>query len=324
MSGIITLTINPTIDYSVSVDEIRPFSKLRCTQPRRDPGGGGVNISRVIAELGGTSLAIHCAGGTTGRILQELLAENALPGLVIPITGQTREDFSAMETSTGRQYRFVPPGPEMSEREWMHTLDVVAQLAPTCSYLVASGSLCPGVPPDFYARVARIAREAGIRLVLDTSGEPLALAVEEGLFLIKPNRRELESLVGGTLEDDQNGLAAAAELVHSQRVDVVSLTLGERGAACIWSEGYLQLEPPEVEVRTTIGAGDSFLGALTWALAGGRPLTEAFRWAVAAGTAAVMSEGTGLARRASVEAIYAQLAAPAIRPPATPADARPT
>lgn len=319
-----TLTLNPTIDYSVSVDEVRPFSKLRCTQPRRDAGGGGINVSRMIAELSGTSLAVYCAGGTTGRILQELLAENGLPGLVIPIAGHTREDFSAMETCTGRQYRFVPPGPEMSEREWMHTLDVVAQLAPTCSYLVASGSLCPGVPADFYARVARIAREAGIRLILDTSGEPLALAAEEGVFLIKPNRRELESLVGGTLEDEQTGLAAAAELVHSRRAEVVSLTLGERGAACIWSEGCLRLQPPEVEVRTTIGAGDSFLGALTWALAGGRPLTDAFRWAVAAGTAAVMSEGTGLARRENVEAIYAQLPVPATCLPANPADARPT
>lgn len=307
MHSIVTLTINPTVDYSVTVDEVQPFSKLRCTQPRRDPGGGGVNVSRVIAELGGSPLTVYCAGGTTGRLLHELLADHGLPGLVIPISGDTREDFSAMERSTGRQYRFVPPGPEMTEAEWMHSLDVVAQLATGCSYLVASGSLCPGVPSDYYARVARIAKKAGVPLMLDTSGEPLTLALQEGAFLVKPNRRELEALVGRPLDSSEAQIDAAADLVHSKAVHVVALTLGRDGAACVWREGREQIKAPEVPVQTTIGAGDSFMAGMTWALASGRPMQEAFRWAVAAGTAAVMSEGTGLARRENIETLHEQL-----------------
>lgn len=306
---IITLTINPALDVSTSTEVVMAEHKMRCGPSRLDPGGGGVNVSRVIQRLGGQSTAIYALGGPTGQAYRQLLEREGIMGRAIPLAGATRENITIDELSTGKQFRFVLQGPEIAEAEWQEALDATAAAAQSGGYVVPSGSLAPGVPDDFYARVTRAAHEHGARVVVDASGEALAAALDEGVFLIKPSGRELGELVGSTLSTIEERIAAAEELVARGRVDVVALTLGGDGAVLASRDGTLRLAPPPITVHSTVGAGDSFLAGMVLRLAEGRSLTEAFRAGVACGAATAMTHATELCHRADVERLEAQLAA---------------
>ncbi|MGT2461470.1 1-phosphofructokinase family hexose kinase [Sinomonas atrocyanea] len=304
---ILTLTVNPALDISTATAKVESSHKLRCGASRVDPGGGGVNVARVIQRLGGRSVALFTAGGPTGEAYRRLVEAERVPSLVVPIRGSTRQNFTVDETSTGRQYRFVLEGPELSEAEWGSCLDLVAHTVPRGGYVVASGSLPPGVPDDFYARVARLARENGARCLVDASGSALGRALSEGVFLVKPSLRELAEHAGAVLESEQDQMDAAAALVSAGSAEYVALTLGARGAALASSSGILRLQVPSVPVVSTVGAGDSFMAAFVLRMAQGRPAGEAFRVAVAAGSAAVMTPATELCHRADVERLEAEL-----------------
>ena len=306
---IITLTINPALDVSTSTEVVIPEHKMRCGPNRLDPGGGGVNVSRVIRRLGGQSTAIYALGGPTGQAYRQLLEREGIIGRAVPLAGATRENITIDELSTGKQFRFVLQGPEFAEAEWQEALDATAAAAQSGGYVVLSGSLAPGVPDDFYARATRAAHEHGARVVVDASGEALAAALDEGVFLIKPSGRELGELVGSTLSTIDERIAAAEELVARGRVEVVALTLGGDGAVLASREGTVRLASPPITVRSTVGAGDSFLAGMVLRLAEGRSLTEAFRAGVACGAATAMTEATELCHRADVERLEAELAA---------------
>ncbi len=306
---IVTLTMNPALDISTSTERVISGHKLRCATSRVDPGGGGVNVSRVVQRLGGRTLAVYTAGGPTGEAYRRLIEAERVPAVAVPIGGSTREDFTIDETSTGKQFRFVLEGPEFTDAEWRACLDRVSESMPTGGYLVASGSLPPGVPVDFYARVARLARIHGARCVVDTSGAPLAEALAEGVFLIKPSRRELGLHFGTVLETAESQVQAAESLVAGGSAEHVALTLGGQGAVLASAGGILRLAVPQVAVRSTVGAGDSFLAAFVLRLAQGHGLEHAFASAVAAGSAAVMTPATDLCHRDDVERLEAGLAA---------------
>jgi len=176
-----------------------------------------------------------------------------------------------------------------------------------CDYFVASGSLARGMPPDFYASVARLAKARGARVVLDSSGVALHHALAEGVYLVKPSRRELEHLLGRRASTLGDAEALARELVDLGRAEIVALTLGAEGAVLARREGMLRLPSPKVESRSAVGAGDAFLGAMVWALAIGRKIEEAFAYAVAAGAATAMTPGTQQGSRADIERLYAGL-----------------
>ncbi len=196
MKPVATLTMNPTIDVSSTLEEVVPRRKLRCEEPNRDPGGGGINVARVIHRLGGTAMALYIAGGATGQLLHKMVRREKIEGRRIEIEKLTRESFTITETAAGRQFRFVFPGPTIRRGEWQQCLDMLGLFTPMPAYIVASGSLPPGVPVDFYARAAKVAKRVGARFILDTSGQPLRAAMAEGIFLIKPNRHELEEATG--------------------------------------------------------------------------------------------------------------------------------
>ena len=195
MRKIVTLTVNPSIDKSSSVEHVVAERKLYCKAPRYEPGGGGVNVSRAIKKLGGESVLLYLAGGLTGSILKDLLDRENLDHRPIQIEGANRESFILLEEFTGQQFRFGMPGPALHEREWQRCLDELFTINPKPDYIVASGSLPSKVPLDFYARVVRIGKQMGVRVVIDASGEPLNLALREGVFLVKPNIREFRELV---------------------------------------------------------------------------------------------------------------------------------
>ncbi|HEJ83055.1 MAG TPA: 1-phosphofructokinase family hexose kinase, partial [Desulfobacteraceae bacterium] len=194
MKTIATMALNPAIDKSSSVDHVVAERKLYCKPPLFEPGGGGVNVSRAIKKLGGKSLLLYPAGGLTGKRLQELLDEEGLDHRPFPIDGMIRESLVILEESTGQQYRFGMPGPKLKKNEWEPFLQKLAVIDPPPDYVVASGSLPPGAPPDFYARVARAGKKRGAKTIIDVSGEALKEALEEGVFLIKPNVREFREL----------------------------------------------------------------------------------------------------------------------------------
>lgn len=303
MTDILTIALNPALDVATSCDALQPSHKLRCTHAERFPGGGGINVARVVQRLGGDCMALYLAGGAVGDRLQNLLQAEQVPSHRLPIADETRESFSVLETSTGREYRFVLPGPDVTPQEWQTCVDFLAAVDPAPRYVVLSGSLPPSLATDSYAQLAALARSRGCKVVLDSSGAPLAAALATGVFLIKPSLRELSDLTGAQMEDETRWRAAAESLVRDGRAELVALSLGECGAMLFSAQGAWRADALKVDVKSTTGAGDSFLAAMVWALNRNIALPQAFGYGVAAGSAALLHAGTRLCRPADMEAL---------------------
>lgn len=294
MTLILTLTPNPAIDVATSTAHVEPGRKLRCSPGVRDPGGGGINVARVAGGLGASAVAVYPAGGSAGQQFERLVAHEKLESVVVPVRGDTREDFTVLDETTLQEFRFVLPGPRLNEQEWMACLKALAAFERKPDFLCASGSLPPGAPPDFYARVAEVADLRGVKFALDASGRPLASALRELIHLLKPNLAELRELVGHDLDDEASRLDACREVIAAGRVQAVALTMGGEGALLVTAGEAWRAAPLQVRPASTVGAGDSFLGAMVWALAEKKSLPEAFRYGCAAGAAALLAPGTGL------------------------------
>lgn len=308
MNRFLTLTLNPALDIATRTERVAPTHKLRCTAAQLYPGGGGINVARVLHRLGCPVQAWYLAGGLTGQRLQTLLEAEGVPTHAQAIAGATRENFSVLESSSGAEFRFVLPGPEVQPDEWQACLSGLGGLQPQPNWLIASGSLPPGVPGDFYAQLARQARQQGQRLVLDTSGPALAAALQVGVYLLKPSLRELRELTGHALPDAPAWRQAVQQLITQGQAELVALSLGEQGAllatpAGVWQAAAL---PVSADGGTT-GAGDCFLAALVWALAQGQTPPAALAWGVAAGAAALLSGGTGLAQVPDMQRLQTQV-----------------
>lgn len=301
MADIVTLTINPAIDISTTVSRVEPIRKLRCSAAQRDPGGGGINVARVIRRFGGDVAAIYPTGGAIGELLRRLVEHEGIKSYVIPVKGETREDFTAFEEISGKQYRFILPGPRLSEEEQRSCLDTLNAVEPRPRFIVASGSLPPGVSEDFYGRVAMSAKQIGAKAIIDTSGAALRVALNEGGYLIKPNLHELSDLIAAPLDDEKARIQASRSLVSAGKAEVIALTLGHEGALLMTRDNAWRAEPMRIKTVSAVGAGDSFLGAMVWALASGYNMEDAFRYGVAAGSAALLTPGTELCRREDVE-----------------------
>ena len=304
MSGprIATLTVNPAVDVAAEASEVRPVHKIRTFGDRYDPGGGGINVARVVHELGGDTAAVFAAGGVTGRFVEEMLSQAGVPTSCIPIRGPTRISLTVREQASGAEYRFVPQGPRLNSAECTTILRALDAIE--ADWLVASGSLPPGVPAEFYASVAQTAARRGIKFALDTSGPALRASLGCGIDLLKPSLGEFESIVGRQYSKASSRATRAVELVRSGAARMIALTLGGDGAILAAADGALELPAMAVKERTGVGAGDSFLAGLVLGLARGQPREEALRLAIAAGAAAVAGIGTARVQRAEVEALY--------------------
>lgn len=308
---IATLTLNPALDKSAKVDHVVPEHKLRCHSAQQEPGGGGLNVARAVHKLGGTALALYTCGGLTGETMQQLLAAEGIAQSALPIQGWTRESFAVLEESTSMQYRFSLPGPQLSTAEWQQALAAVTTLAPRPDWLVASGSLPDGAPEDFYAQLARVGKEVGMRVIVDTSGPALHALAEAEAWLLKPNLRELSQLTGQALDDEVAQERALMDLIETGHAQAIVLSLGNAGVLLATAAGCEHLRSPIVPIVSKIGAGDSLVGGLTLALARGWPLREAVQYGIAAGAACVMTAGTELCRRADTERLYQHMQASA-------------
>ncbi|MBX9836121.1 MAG: 1-phosphofructokinase family hexose kinase [Burkholderiaceae bacterium] len=312
MTDFLTLTLNPALDLSTTTAHLEHTHKMRCATMLRHPGGGGINVARVLHRLGADVQAWHLSGGVTGAHTCQLLDAEGVPMHALPIAGTTRENLSVVETRSGNEYRFVLPGPTVLASEWQGCLaQLQLQLQPQAPrWLVASGSLPPGVPDDFYARLIQQARANPnpCRVVLDTQGPALAAALQEGVYLVKPSLRELRELTGAALTDAAQWRAAASALVRSGQAEMVALSAGEQGAVLATREGVWQAcALPIAASSGTTGAGDCFLAALIWALDRGEVPEQALRWGVAAGSAALLAPGSSLAQACEVQRLYSQV-----------------
>lgn len=298
---IVTLTINPAVDKSTTIERLVPEDKLRCEAPLFEAGGGGINVAKAIHRLGGNPLALFTSGGPTGKRLQSLVKSEGVDIQVVEIKEGTRENFNVVETNTGLQYRFSMPGPTLMPTEVEAILDALMEIEPSPSFIVASGSLPAGVPDNFYSEVSRIAKERGSKFVADTSGEALRLASESGVYMLKPNILELSQLVGTDhLEMDDVDDAAMALIVRGH-CEVVVVSMGPMGAMLVTADQVEHIPAPPVNKKSTVGAGDSMVAGMVWTLAQGKSIREAVRMGVACGSAATMNHGSELFKMNDVQ-----------------------
>ncbi len=289
---IVTLTVNPALDKSSHFKGLVPEQKIRCETPRYDAGGGGINVSKAIARLEGISKAIFTSGGPSGKMLKELMEKEKIPFETIEIHSWTRESFVAVDDNTNLQYRFGFKGAEINEAEKAEIIQVIQKLK--CQYLVISGSLNDGLPFDFYKQIAEMVKKSNIKLIVDAYGDALRSVLETGVYMIKPNVGELAKLVGVEGLEIQEVNDAAKKIIAKGGAEIVVVSLGPQGAVLVTKDNYEFVPAPNVVKRSTVGAGDSMVGGMVWALSQNKSLKEVIRWGVACGSAATMNEGTQL------------------------------
>lgn len=306
MKTIATLTMNPTIDVSYDIARMHHTHKMRTDNEWYAPGGGGLNVARVLARLGGNARSYYLSGGATGPALDGLIDLHQMVRTRIAIAGPTRIASAVLERETGKEFRFTPQGPHIAEQEWRECLDRVAEA--DCEIMVLSGSLPPGVPEDFYARVTRLLRPRGIEIVLDSSGPALTHGIDAGsLLLVKPSQGELQQYIGRSLDTPEAIGKAAMSIIEANKASLVAVTMGHEGAVLARQAGPVFLPALKIEAASAVGAGDSFVAGMVFALSSGETELDAFRFGLAAGSAAVLRAGTGLAYPADIERLLKQV-----------------
>jgi len=304
---VVTLTINPALDKITGISQVVPNQKLRCTSPKHEAGGGGINVSRAIKRLGGKSLAIFPSGGPNGEIIKSKLDEEEVEYIAIPIEDQTRENITIFEADSDHQYRFIMPGPTLSEKEWKAALDELENMDSPPDYIVASGSTPNGVPEDFYQKIAKLADDLDSKLIVDTSRKQLKLAAEAGVFLLKPNMRELGTLAGNEITSEAHQKEVAREIVDSGSAEVVVVSLGAGGALLVNEDYEEHIRTPTVPIRSKLGAGDSMVAGIVCSLAEGNSIRKAVMYGIAAGASAVMTPGIELCNKSDTDSLYENL-----------------
>lgn len=304
MVRIYTLTLAPSLDSATLTPQIYPEGKLRCSAPVFEPGGGGINVARAIVHLGGSATALFPAGGATGEHLVSLLHDEQVAVETISARDWTRQNLHVHVESTGEQYRFVMPGAALTDDELRQLEEKVLAIAPG-AILVISGSLPPGVGVEKLQQLIKAARQKGIRLIVDSSGDALAAALDVGdIELVKPNQKELAALVKRSLDAPDDVRQAAMELVQQGKARRVVVSLGPQGALGVDGSDCVQVVPPPMKSQSTVGAGDSMVGAMTLRLAQDAPLLDMVRYGVAAGSAATINQGTRLCSQENTDRIY--------------------
>ena len=295
--GILTVTLNPAVDFAASAPEVFPDAKLRCGEPHVDPGGGGINVARAIRLLGGQAVALVAIGGATGAHLLQLLALEGVPAVAFQGPGETRQSFSITDMSTDEQYRFVMPGPEWRRSDVDRALKSIDQAADRDAIVALSGSQPPGVAKEFPTLLAGHLAGRGARLIVDTSGPALldlAREPREAIHLLRMDGAEAEGLAGRAFPERADTAAFARELVSKGVAANVVVARGADGSVLSCAEGSWHSVAPATKVVSKVGAGDSFVGAFALSLARGDSPAECLTMGVAAASAAVASEATRL------------------------------
>lgn len=294
---ILSITLNPALDVAADVPELQADVKLRCGPPQFHPGGGGINVSRAVAKLGGQSRALVVTGGSTGERLQQMIADEGITLAAIDTGTETRQSFTARDVSTGNQYRFMLPGTQWTQASETVLLDVLDSHLEPGAHVVISGSMPPGGDAGVIERIHKKALAAGATLVADTSGDVLsALCARKGppLFALRMDKEEALTTARRKLELPQDFADFGADLIAAGVADHVIMGMGAIGSVGVTAGERVMTGRPVLKPVSAVGAGDSFVGAMTLSLARGEAFAAAMAHGTAAAASAVMSPGTEL------------------------------
>ena len=296
---IVTLTPNPAIDHTVTLDNFVPEDANRIVSSRSDPGGKGINVSRVLLELGCESLATGFISGGRGRFIEHALHEQGIYTDFLHTPGQTRTNITIIDRKHNTTTILNERGPETDRNHVPHLLQRLRRHLRPGDWLVIGGSIPPGLDSGLYREVITLARSRGVRCILDADGQPLLQGIAAKPFLVKPNRTEVERMLG-RMRRRADPLREAAEQIHAAGAEVVVLSQGAKGAIVVSDEGAWRIYPPAVSADSTVGTGDAMVAGLVQVLSQGGPLPDALRLGAAAGAATALTAGTQLCRRADV------------------------
>lgn len=302
--NVLTITLNPTVDKSATVENIKPEKKLRCSKPNYEPGGGGINVSRGLVRLGIDSTAFFLSGGRTGELLEELLDKEKVTSMPFKARAETRENFIVRDTANNEQYRFGMPGEEISPQETQAIFESITGISPFPEIVVISGSMPPGLGQGYIRKLIKSLKEKGAKVIADTSGEALKEMIEEGVYLLKPNLGELSRLSGKDELDNESAHEAATAMIQKGNAEVIAVSMGAQGAYLVTRDQCLHMPAPSVKKLSTVGAGDSMVAGMVSVLARGGSHKEMIAMGVACGTAATMNPGTGLFKKDDAEKLY--------------------
>lgn len=300
---ILTVTLNPCIDKSSTTGKIKPESKLRCTEVVNEPGGGGINVSKALQKLETPSVALFPAGGNNGNMLCHMLKEEGILFHAVDTKVETRENWIMLETSTNSQFRFTFPGREVMEETIITLVDQIRSFAPT--FVVASGSLPPGLPDYFYGLIVKNATAVGAKCIVDTSGPALQALKGKHAYLIKPNISELCKMLHIDWLDKADVPNAAQQAIADGFAEIIVVSMGPDGAWMVSKDHRYFVPAPPVEKKSTVGAGDSMVAGITYMLQKNMSLRDAIRFGVACGSAATMNDGTQLFKKEDAEKLFA-------------------
>lgn len=296
-TDILTITLNPTVDFATSAETVFSDQKLRCSEPHIDPGGGGINVARAIRKLGGQATALIAIGGGNGAQLLQLLALEGVPTVAFQGPGESRLSFSVTDRGDSAQYRFVMPGPIWDRSDVDRAIRSVDQAIGDGTFVVLSGSQPPGVAKEFPSILANHVTGQGARLIVDTSGPALHNLVQQPndvIDTLRMDSEEAEDLAGRSLPDRADTAAFGQSLVARGAAQHVIIARGADGSVLASADETWHAVAPRIDVISKVGAGDSFVGAYTLARGRGTVAEEALRQAVAAASAACATEGTRL------------------------------
>lgn len=305
-SLIVTITLNPSLDQHITVDGLVVDGPNRWSRLHRYAGGKGIDVSRAIHEMGGRTIAYGFIGGALGRAVEIFLDEEGVPFSFTPIKGETRTNFIITDSRTNHQTRIDAPGPYITKSEFERFQKKMKRLSPGPDLIVMGGSAPPGVPDNVYYTIIMEAKRYGVRTILDADDHWLVEGLKAKPYLVKPNVREAEGLLGRELPDEDAIIQAARDIVE-MGAEIAVISRGRHGIIAATRDTVLKVVPPQVKVKSTVGAGDCTIAGFGLRLAGEESLTKACRLAVAMGTAAVITPGTELARRADVEELLPQI-----------------
>ena len=308
MRTIVTITFSPCIDKSFSVEELLVEKKLRTSTPKVEPGGGGINVARVLIRLGANAIALYPSGGYTGKALSELMANERVPAIPVETQNETRENIIVFETLTKRQFRFTMPAISLSDGEVERMLQHIEQVK-GLSFIVVSGSLPVGISPLVFSQINAIAGRKKAKVIVDTSGEMIKHAVYQGVYLIKPNVSELAYLAGKESLGADEIAHEAKQIIKTKKCEIIVVSMGAAGAMLVTKDETISIRPPAVEIKSTVGAGDSMVAGIVFALSRGKNIETAVKYGVACGTATTLNNGTELCQKKDVETLFNQICA---------------
>ena len=303
---IYTLTLNPAVDRELTVPAMEFDSVLRASESRVDFGGKGFNVSRLLKGMEEPSTAVGFLGGNAGELLQSGLQSLGIGTDFVWVTGETRTNVSIVTQTHDHYIKVNEKGPLVDADKQKELLDKIDSLAKRNDWWVLAGSMPPGVADDFYARIVNVLNKHEANAILDTTGEALRLGCAEKPYLIKPNTEEVHALTGMPVDSTTEIAAAAAEL-RKMGVQNVVISMGKAGALMQSAEETWLTHSPKIQEKNPIGAGDSMVGGLVWALTQGLALKESLGWGVASGAATASLSGTEVGSRPLIEELFKQV-----------------